>query len=303
MARIDHSQYGARGRAVCAPLKHPSLRGGSVGHKTLHGVPRFSRVAGVVLGWADRLPGRGQPGPPPRHPITSAALAMTRPVCSRSPMTSPLDSGACGGGHADTEQPAPASGQTQAAATGGSQPASNRLLVQVHDRDTAHRLARRLTGQGLPDVELRTLHAAQVPLRSHVQGWVAVEFFPGEGARPTSEGEQQMAFMRAHIEHADGFLELAAANTRMLSVISDSPTAIDLTSTFIDPRGLVLCDPELLIADALGLPTVEVTEVTRYRRLTLLAKDARIEKVILPPEENLDSHFRWVAIWIQAARG
>lgn len=206
-------------------------------------------------------------------------------------MTSPLDSGACGGGHADTEQPAPA------------QPASNRLLAQVHDRDTAHRLARRLTGQGLPDVELRTLHAAQVPLRSHVQGWVAVEFFPGEGARPTSEGEQQMAFMRAHVEHADGFLEPAAANTRTLSVISDPPTAIDLTSTFIDPRGLVLCDPELLIGDALGLPTVEVTQVTRYRRLTLLAKDARIEKVIFPPEENLDSHFRRVAIWIQAAKG
>jgi hypothetical protein len=96
-------------------------------------------------------------------------------------MTSPLDSGIRGGGHADTEQPAP------------EQTASNRLLAQVHDRDTAHRLAHRLTGQGLPDVELWTLHAAQVPLRSHVQGWVAVEFFPGEGARSTSEGEEQMA--------------------------------------------------------------------------------------------------------------
>src|SRR5215472_19052158 len=123
-------------------------------------------------------------------------------------MTSPLDSGT-GGGPANTEQPAPA------------QPASNRLLAQIHDRDTAQRLARRLTGHGLPDVELRTLHAAQVPLRSHVQGWVAVEFFPGEGARPASGEEEQMAFMRTHTEHADGFLELAAANTRTLSVISD----------------------------------------------------------------------------------
>jgi hypothetical protein len=110
--------------------------------------------------------------------------------------------------------------------------------------------------------------------------------------------------MRAHVEHADGFLELAAANTRTLSVISDSPTAIDLTSTFIDPRSLVLCDPELLVADALGLPTgEEVAEARRYRRLTLLAEDARIEKVIFPPEENLDSHFRRVATWIQAVRG
>jgi hypothetical protein len=193
---------------------------------------------------------------------------------------------------ADTKQPVPA------------QPASNRLLAQVHDRDTAHRLGRRLTGHGLPDVELRTLHAAQVPLRSHVQGWVAIEFFPGGGAaHPASEDEERMAVMRAHVEHADGFLELAAAHTRTLSVISASPTAIDLTSTFIDPRGLVLSDPELLIAGALGPPTVELAEAKRYRRLTLLAKDARIEKVIFPPEENLDSHFRRVATWIQAARG
>jgi hypothetical protein len=205
-------------------------------------------------------------------------------------MTSPLDSGAS---DADTERPLPASDERE----------SNRLLQQVDDHDTAHRLARRLTGHGLPDVELRTLHGALVPLRSHVQGWVAVEFFPGEGARTASEQDKQMALMRAHVEHAGGFRELAAASTRTLSVISDPPTAIDLTSAFIDPRGLVLCDPELLIAHALGLPIVEVGEVGRYRRLTLLAKDARIEKVIFPPEENLDSHFRRVATWIQAARG
>lgn len=209
-------------------------------------------------------------------------------------MTSPLDTGASGE-RADTEQPDPAGGERE----------GNRLLQQVDDRDTAQRLARRLTGHGLPDVELRTLHAARVPLRLHVQGWIAVEFFPGVGPRPASESdaEEQMAVMRAHAEHAEGFRELAAANTRTLSVISDPPTSIDLTAAFIDPRGLVLCDPELLIAEALGLPRVEVGEVRRYRRLTLLARDARIEKVIFPPEENLDSHFRRVVTWIRAAGG
>lgn len=210
-------------------------------------------------------------------------------------MTSHLDSGASGGGHAETEQPDPAGGERE----------GSRLLQQVDDRDTAHRLARRLTGRGLPDVQLRTLHAALVPLRSHVPGWIAVEFFPGEGARtdPQADEDEQMAVMRAHVAHTDGFRELAAANTRTLSVISDPPTAIDPTGAFIDPRGLVLCDPELLIAQALGLPSSEVDGVKRYRRLTLLAKDARIEKVIFPPEENLDNHFRRVATWIQAARG
>jgi hypothetical protein len=40
MARMNHSQHRAtRGRAVCVPLKRTSLRGGPVGHRTLHGVP------------------------------------------------------------------------------------------------------------------------------------------------------------------------------------------------------------------------------------------------------------------------
>ncbi len=209
-------------------------------------------------------------------------------------MTSPLDTGASDGGHADTEQPDPA----------GREREGNRLLQQVEDRDTAHRLARRLTGNGLPDVELRTLRTGVVPLRSHVEGWVAIEFFPGQGPRtPRSDEEQQMALMRAHAEHAESFRELAAANTRTLSVISDPPTAIDLTAAFIDPRGLVLCDPDLLIAKALGLPSIDVGGVKRYRRLTLLARDGSIEKVIFPPEENLDGHFRRVVTWIRAARG
>lgn len=210
-------------------------------------------------------------------------------------MTSHLDSGASYGGHAATEQPDPTGGERE----------GKRLRQQVDDRDTALRLARRLTGQGLPDVELLTLRAGEAPLRAHVAGWVAIEFFPGQGPRsaPEFDAEQQMAAIRAHADHAEGFRDLAAANTRTLSVISDPPAAIDLTATFIDPHGLVLCDPDLLIAGELALPKIEVDGVQRYRRLTLLANDARIEKVIFPPDENVDKHFRRIATWIRATRG
>ena len=107
-----------------------------------------------------------------------------------------------------------------------------------------------------------------------------------------------MALMRTRGDHAEGFRELAEAKARMLSVISDPPAALDLTAVLIDPRGLVLCDPELLVAGALGLPSVEVAGVRRYRRLTLLARDARIEKVIFPPKSA--SHLRRIVTWIRA---
>ncbi len=176
----------------------------------------------------------------------------------------------------------------------------SRLRQQVRDRETEHRLQRRLASHGLPDVELRSLHATSVPLRSHVAGWVAVEFFPGDAALP-HDGHEAMAVMRARPEHTASFHELARANARTLSIVSAPPEAIDLTKAFIDPRGLVFCDPDLLIADALGLPTNQDGGAEHYRRLTLLARDARIERVIFPPDEDFPRHAQRIVSLIQAS--
>ena len=207
-------------------------------------------------------------------------------------MTSPLDTGASGE-RADTEQPDPAGGERE----------GNRLLQQVDDRDTAHRLARRLTGHGLPDGRLRTLHVARVPLRLHVEGWIAVEFFPGAG--PT----RRLGVRRAGADGSDARArrarrELSRTRRRehQNAVGHKRPANLDRPHGRVHrPARLGALRSGLLIAEALGLPKVEVGEVKRYRRLTLLAKDARIEKVIFPPEENLDSHFRRVVTWIRAA--
>lgn len=191
-----------------------------------------------------------------------------------------------------TEQPLPAGTEGESS-----------LRQQVRDREVADQLSRRLTGRGLPGVELQTLRAMHVPLRAHVRGWVAVELFPGKGARASAEFDQdeRIVVVRPRVEHLNGFQELADADARMLSVISDPPANIDLTAAWIDPRGLVLCDPELLIAHTLTLPTVGDGAVWRYRRLTLLAKDARIEKVIFPPKEHLAHHLRQIMTFIRAA--
>jgi peroxiredoxin len=178
----------------------------------------------------------------------------------------------------------------------------SRLRQQVRDREIEQRLQRRLPGHALPDFELGSLHATSVPLRSHVAGWVAVEFFPGEGKPPVADdGHEAMAVMRARPEHTASFDELARANARTLSVVSAPPEAIDLTKAFIDPRGLMFCDPKLLIADALALPTVQNGETRHYRRLTLLARDARIERVIFPPDEDFPRHAQRIVSLVRAS--
>ncbi len=51
----------------------------------------------------------------------------------------------------------------------------------------------------------------------------------------------------------------------------------------------VISDPERRLGDALGLPTFEIQGLTLYKRITLVAQDARIENVfypVFPPDRN-----------------
>ena len=54
----------------------------------------------------------------------------------------------------------------------------------------------------------------------------------------------------------------------------------------------------LRLADALGLPTFEVAGMRLYRRLTFVARQARIVKVlypVFPPDRNASDVLSWLA--------
>lgn len=63
----------------------------------------------------------------------------------------------------------------------------------------------------------------------------------------------------------------------------------------------VVADPELRLADALGLPTFEFDGQRLYKRLALVAEAGRIVKVfypVFPPDENAAE----VLAWLEARR-
>ena len=91
-------------------------------------------------------------------------------------------------------------------------------------------------------------------------------------------------------------------DARAIAVVSAVPEALDLADPYFDPGGLTLCDPEMLIADELGLPTAQESDACHYRRLTLITRRGRIEKVIFPPERDIENHTRQIVSWMQAAR-
>ena len=59
----------------------------------------------------------------------------------------------------------------------------------------------------------------------------------------------------------------------------------------------VIADPERRLGAALRLPTFEIAGLTLYKRITLVAEDARIVKVfspVFPPDENAGDVLRWL---------
>ena len=59
----------------------------------------------------------------------------------------------------------------------------------------------------------------------------------------------------------------------------------------------VIADPERKLGKALNLPTFEIAGLTLYKRLTLVAEDARIAKVfypVFPPDANAGDVLRWL---------
>lgn len=59
----------------------------------------------------------------------------------------------------------------------------------------------------------------------------------------------------------------------------------------------VVSDPALRLAELLGLPTFDIAGLTLYKRLTLVAEDARIVKVfypVFPPDANAAEVVAWL---------
>lgn len=178
------------------------------------------------------------------------------------------------------------------------EPEANPLRQQVRDRELAQRLDWRLPRCEFPDVELQTLHATRVPIRQHLSGRVVIDFQPG-GMTALSGDSDRTAARQAYLNRLRA---LDAMQARHLTVISAVRDALDPANGYFDPGSVMLCDPELLIADALGLPTIHDGDARHYRRLSLITRRGCIEKVIFPAGKDVENHTRRIISWMQVAR-
>ena len=115
------------------------------------------------------------------------------------------------------------------------------------------------------------------------EGWDA---HPGaRGCTPQSCGFR---------DHAD---ELGSLGARVAGVSAQTlPEQVEFAERTHMPYP-VLADPELLLRDALGLPTFEIAGMTLYKRLALVADARVVVKVfypVFPPDRNAGDVVAWL---------
>jgi peroxiredoxin len=123
-------------------------------------------------------------------------------------------------------------------------------------------------------------------------GRPGVPMLPGWDETPGARGctPQSCAFRDLHGELAATGARLAGLSAQNL----DDQLEFALRNRMPFP---VIADPERRLGAALDLPTFEIAGITLYKRLTLVAENARVVKVfypVFPPDANAGDVLAWL---------
>jgi peroxiredoxin len=139
------------------------------------------------------------------------------------------------------------------------------------------------------EVDVRDFDVIYIYPRS---GRPGVPLLPGWDETPGARGctPQSCAFRDAHGE-------LEALGVRVAGLSAQS---LDDQMEFAERNEMpfpVIADPDRRLGAALDLPTFEIAGLALYKRLTLVAEDARIAKVfypVFPPDANAADVVDWL---------
>jgi peroxiredoxin len=175
------------------------------------------------------------------------------------------------------------------------------LPIPVDDGAADH-----LIGEPVPALSLPSTSDGPVDLAAAAQALLVLYVYPrtGRPGEELPEGWDDIPGARGCTPQScafrDHFGELQSLGADVLGM-SAQPLADQME--FAQRVALpypILSDPELELARALSLPTFEVAGMRLYRRLTLIARKGRIEKVfypVFPPDQNAAD----VAAWLEDA--
>ena len=163
--------------------------------------------------------------------------------------------------------------------------------------------ARHLKGMALPDIELPSTSNRRVNLSKIAAPRVVIYAYPmtGRPDRQLPQGWDDIPGARGCTPETCGFRDhhkdLAKLQTEVFGVSTqDTPYQQEMVKRLEVPFE-VLSDEHMELARALKLPTFTVEGMTLLKRLTLVARNARIEHVfypVFPPDANAPTVVHWL---------
>ncbi len=167
----------------------------------------------------------------------------------------------------------------------------------IDDGAADHLRGTMLTSLALPSTDGSTVDLAALPGRTVVYCYPRTSRpdqpgIPGWDQIPGAKGctPQSCAFRDHHAE-------LQALGARVFGLSTQSTEYQQEAVERLHLRFPLLSDADLAFASALRLPTFSAAGMTLLKRLTLIARDGRIETVfypVVPPQENAARVIAWL---------
>lgn len=169
----------------------------------------------------------------------------------------------------------------------------------LRERDAAQRLARRLVGSTIPALLLVGTRGEDAALDRLASRSLVLYLYPGASSSPDGGDDSLLTDATQHRAFRERLSELANRRFVVLGLSSETPEAQLVSAVAQRLSHVLLSDPRLLLADAMGLPTVTVAGARLYRRLTIVVHRGQIGHVFFPVanvQRSADQVLTWAKV-------
>lgn len=172
------------------------------------------------------------------------------------------------------------------------------LPVPVDDGAASH-----LEGSLLPDLVLQSTDGSSVNFTDLSGRWVIYVYpMTGRPDVPLPDGWDGIPGARGCTPQScsfrDHYAELKALNTGVIGLSTQTTEYQREVRDRLHLPFQLLSDSTLRLRSTMRLPTFTVAGMELYKRLTLIAREGRIEKIfypVFPPDQNAEEVLVWLA--------